>query len=68
MSRIRRSAAAAAYHRSNTSCLSGGENQLLETSDTNSSRKDGTLQKIGDFLQSSPTLLGSKGQKQATFL
>uniref|UniRef100_A0A8C6WIG0 Kinesin motor domain-containing protein n=1 Tax=Neogobius melanostomus TaxID=47308 RepID=A0A8C6WIG0_9GOBI len=25
------------------------------------SRKEGTLQKIGDFLQSSPTLLGSKG-------
>ncbi|XP_047207165.1 kinesin-like protein KIF20B isoform X3 [Girardinichthys multiradiatus] len=29
----------------------------------NSSRKDGTLQKIGDFLQSSPTLLGSKAKK-----
>uniref|UniRef100_A0A3P8N9Y9 Kinesin motor domain-containing protein n=1 Tax=Astatotilapia calliptera TaxID=8154 RepID=A0A3P8N9Y9_ASTCA len=26
------------------------------------SRKEGTLQKIGDFLQSSPTLLGTKGQ------
>lgn len=25
-------------------------------------KKDGTLQKIGDFIQSSPTLLGSKGQ------
>uniref|UniRef100_A0A4W4G448 Kinesin motor domain-containing protein n=1 Tax=Electrophorus electricus TaxID=8005 RepID=A0A4W4G448_ELEEL len=27
------------------------------------SRKDGALQKIGDFIQSSPTLLGSKGKK-----
>uniref|UniRef100_A0A8C6SPJ5 Kinesin motor domain-containing protein n=1 Tax=Neogobius melanostomus TaxID=47308 RepID=A0A8C6SPJ5_9GOBI len=27
------------------------------------SRKEGTLQKIGDFLQSSPTLLGSKAKK-----
>uniref|UniRef100_W5KK23 Kinesin family member 20Bb n=1 Tax=Astyanax mexicanus TaxID=7994 RepID=W5KK23_ASTMX len=26
-------------------------------------RKDGTLQKIGDFIQSSPTLLGSKAKK-----
>lgn len=26
------------------------------------SRKEGTLQKIGEFLQSSPTLLGTKGQ------
>uniref|UniRef100_A0A8C6MJ97 Kinesin family member 20B n=1 Tax=Nothobranchius furzeri TaxID=105023 RepID=A0A8C6MJ97_NOTFU len=26
-------------------------------------RKEGTLQKIGDFLQSSPTLLGTKGQR-----
>ncbi|KAK1794517.1 hypothetical protein P4O66_010774, partial [Electrophorus voltai] len=26
-------------------------------------RKDGALQKIGDFIQSSPTLLGSKGKK-----
>ncbi|XP_035981799.1 kinesin-like protein KIF20B [Fundulus heteroclitus] len=31
--------------------------------DSQSSRKDGTLQKIGDFLQSSPTLLGSKAKK-----
>nr|XP_020462336.1 kinesin-like protein KIF20B [Monopterus albus] len=27
------------------------------------SRKEGTLQKIGDFLQSSPTLLGTKAKK-----
>ncbi|KAM4600206.1 uncharacterized protein V3H82_011978 [Fundulus diaphanus] len=32
--------------------------------DSQSSRKDGTLQKIGDFLQSSPTLLGSKAKKK----
>ncbi|KAK7945006.1 hypothetical protein WMY93_000734 [Mugilogobius chulae] len=32
-------------------------------SSVRSSRKDGTLQKIGDFLQSSPTLLGSKAKK-----
>lgn len=25
-------------------------------------KKDGALQKIGDFIQSSPTLFGSKGQ------
>lgn len=31
--------------------------------DSQSSRKEGTLQKIGDFLQSSPTLLGSKAKK-----
>ncbi|KAG7214239.1 hypothetical protein INR49_023233 [Caranx melampygus] len=30
------------------------------------SRKEGTLQKIGDFLQSSPTLLGSKDHQQRT--
>uniref|UniRef100_A0A3Q2YCK5 Kinesin family member 20Ba n=1 Tax=Hippocampus comes TaxID=109280 RepID=A0A3Q2YCK5_HIPCM len=29
-------------------------------------RKDATLQKIGDFLQSSPTLIGSKGESTAT--
>uniref|UniRef100_A0A3B3ZQP1 Kinesin motor domain-containing protein n=1 Tax=Periophthalmus magnuspinnatus TaxID=409849 RepID=A0A3B3ZQP1_9GOBI len=32
-----------------------------EVSSSLRSRKEGTLQKIGDFLQSSPTLLGSKG-------
>ncbi|MEQ2259401.1 hypothetical protein XENORESO_011182, partial [Xenotaenia resolanae] len=34
----------------------------------NSSRKDGTLQKIGDFLQSSPTLLGSKAKKMMSLV
>uniref|UniRef100_A0A3Q2DCJ2 Kinesin motor domain-containing protein n=1 Tax=Cyprinodon variegatus TaxID=28743 RepID=A0A3Q2DCJ2_CYPVA len=32
------------------------------------SRKDGTLQKIGDFLQSSPTLLGSKAKKMMSLV
>ncbi|KAM4600298.1 kinesin-like protein KIF20B [Fundulus diaphanus] len=36
--------------------------------DSQSSRKDGTLQKIGDFLQSSPTLLGSKAKKMMSLV
>ncbi|KAI1886885.1 hypothetical protein AGOR_G00200390 [Albula goreensis] len=32
------------------------------------SKKDGTLQKIGDFIQSSPTLLGSKAKKIIGFV
>ncbi|XP_051815708.1 kinesin-like protein KIF20B isoform X2 [Acanthochromis polyacanthus] len=32
------------------------------------SRKEGTLQKIGDFLQSSPTLLGSKAKKMMSLV
>lgn len=32
------------------------------------SRREGTLQKIGEFLQSSPTLLGTKGQFAAQWL
>ncbi|KAJ8365670.1 hypothetical protein SKAU_G00145010 [Synaphobranchus kaupii] len=33
-----------------------------------SAKKDGTLQKIGDFIQSSPTLLGSKAKKIIGFV
>ncbi|XP_068575575.1 kinesin-like protein KIF20B [Cebidichthys violaceus] len=33
-----------------------------------SSRKEGTLQKIGDFLQSSPTLLGTKAKKMMSLV
>ncbi|XP_035990538.1 uncharacterized protein LOC118562337 [Fundulus heteroclitus] len=36
--------------------------------DSHSSRKDGTLQKIGDFLQSSPTLLGSTAKKMMSLV
>uniref|UniRef100_A0A665VNR2 Kinesin family member 20Ba n=1 Tax=Echeneis naucrates TaxID=173247 RepID=A0A665VNR2_ECHNA len=32
------------------------------------SRKEGTLQKIGDFLQSSPTLLGTKAKKMMSLV
>nr|XP_061794078.1 kinesin-like protein KIF20B [Nerophis lumbriciformis] len=32
------------------------------------SRKEGTLQKIGDFLQSSPTLIGSKAKKMMSLV
>ncbi|KAF0027821.1 hypothetical protein F2P81_020562 [Scophthalmus maximus] len=47
---------------------------LLRETDTEScfssipSRKEGTLQKIGDFLQSSPTLLGSKAKKMMSLV
>ncbi|XP_072524163.1 kinesin-like protein KIF20B [Salminus brasiliensis] len=45
--------------------LSKKANQLkqLDSPVSLKGRKDGTLQKIGDFIQSSPTLLGSKAKK-----
>uniref|UniRef100_A0A3P9IH86 Kinesin family member 20Ba n=1 Tax=Oryzias latipes TaxID=8090 RepID=A0A3P9IH86_ORYLA len=48
-----------------TSLLCGQSSSPAGCHDSQSSvrsRKEGALQKIGDFLQSSPTLLGSKGQ------
>ncbi|XP_034407572.1 kinesin-like protein KIF20B isoform X9 [Cyclopterus lumpus] len=37
-------------------------------SQSSRSRKEGTLQKIGDFLQSSPTLLGTKAKKMMSLV
>ncbi|XP_029962136.1 kinesin-like protein KIF20B [Salarias fasciatus] len=39
-----------------------------EESESQSTRKEGTLQKIGDFLQSSPTLLSSKAKKMMSLV
>ncbi|CAN9500226.1 unnamed protein product [Ophioblennius macclurei] len=39
-----------------------------EEQESHSSRKEGTLQKIGEFLHSSPTLLGSKAKKMMSLV
>uniref|UniRef100_A0A8C3AS47 Kinesin family member 20Ba n=1 Tax=Cyclopterus lumpus TaxID=8103 RepID=A0A8C3AS47_CYCLU len=47
--------------------VQGGKMKSPQKDDSRS-RKEGTLQKIGDFLQSSPTLLGTKAKKMMSLV
>ncbi|XP_057703810.1 kinesin-like protein KIF20B isoform X2 [Corythoichthys intestinalis] len=54
-----------------TATLNQGQDKQSATSPGGASvhsRKEGTLQKIGDFLQSSPTLIGSKAKKMMSLV